>query len=86
MSEPRHDTASSSSRFRSINRAYAPVRDTNAREVGWVQSDSAKTLGPYAWRLRCIEHPPLDLTGWEPLPAGKCPTEAVCDECDEFLS
>jgi hypothetical protein len=33
--------------------------------VGWMLIDS-KSLQPYAWVVRCADHPPQDEALWEP--------------------
>jgi hypothetical protein len=78
-------------------RARARARRINARgtlrpvaealsneDVGWVETGT-KTQAPYVWVVRCPEHPPADGSTWEPLSRRECPTEAACEECNEFL-
>ena len=53
-------------------------------DAGWVEKGS-RTQEPYAWNVRCPEHPP-ESGSWEPLAAADCPGEVpACDVCGEFL-
>ena len=52
--------------------------------VGWMLIDS-KSLQPYAWVVRCADHPQQDEALWEPLSRADCPVEAVCEQCGEYL-
>ena len=52
--------------------------------IGWVQQGS-KTQEPFAWIVRCPEHPPEGEL-WDRIPAGDLPPEAPgCEECGESL-
>ena len=52
--------------------------------AGWIHR-GRDSLEPYAWIVRCPEHPPLDDSLWEPLSASECPVEGACEVCGEFL-
>ena len=52
--------------------------------VGWMLIDGA-ALDPYAWVVRCADHPPQDEALWEPLSRADCPVEADCEERGEYL-
>jgi hypothetical protein len=54
--------------------------------VGWVDRATRESLEPYAWTVRCPEHPPAEPERWAPLTAAECQGEVGgCTECGKFL-
>ena len=54
--------------------------------VGWVDRATRESAEPYAWTVRCPEHPPPKPERWAPLTAAECQGQVGgCTECGKFL-